>query len=74
MKRIHGRVHDSTMSSDAGADSDCASSGRSIDRSPPMKIHAQFESVLICSKYLMNEREKKHKFNELLKIKFDRIL
>lgn len=60
MIRIHGRVHGSA-SSDADADANCASSGRSIDRSPPMKIHAQFELVLICLEYLMNMKKKDEK-------------
>lgn len=52
MKRLHGRVHGSALS-DADADECCASHGRLIDRFPPVKIHAQFELVLICLKYLI---------------------
>lgn len=41
---------------DVGADVDVASSGRLAVRFPPAKNHAQFESVLICLKYLMNAK------------------
>lgn len=43
------RVPDWTV--DVGVDVDVALS----DRFPPAKSHAQFESVLICLKYLMND-------------------